>query len=58
MKQFKFDIGQTVTIQTSGEQGRIVGRAEYDNSADDYLIRYTDGTGCAVQKWWTESAIA
>jgi hypothetical protein len=57
MDSFKFELGERVTIVASHERGEIVGRAEYQTSARDYLIRYKNGAGIAVQQWWTESAL-
>lgn len=57
MKEFKFPIGGTATINVSGESGEIIARAEYKSSEDTYLIRYKSGDGRAVQAWWDESAL-
>lgn len=51
-------LGDSVTIACSGESGEIVGRAEYKAQQEAlYLVRYKDGTGCAVERWWPESAL-
>lgn len=54
---FKFNLRQNVRIGNSGENGEIVGRAEYATSEPGYLVRYTAGDGCAKECWWTESAL-
>lgn len=54
----KFQLQQTVTITASGEQGEIIGRAEYTTSEPSYLIRYKCADGRAVESWWNESALS
>jgi hypothetical protein len=56
-KQFQFALGQSVSIAASGEQGEVVGRAEYDTSENQYYLRYCAGDGRAVERWWGESAL-
>jgi len=55
---FKFSLQQKVVIATSGEQGEIVGRAEYTSSANNYLIRYQAADGRATEAWWQEDALS
>lgn len=55
---FKFDLSQQVTIATIGEQGEVVGRAEYSTSENHYYLRYKSADGRAVEAWWAESALA
>ncbi|MCQ9146111.1 hypothetical protein [Ochrobactrum sp. BTU2] len=57
MKKWKLELGQTVTLAMSGEQGVVVGRAEYEIDEDRYLVRYKAGDGRLVENWWPESAI-
>ena len=54
---FKFALDQAVHIFASGEQGVVVARAEYVNSAPQYLIRYQRKDGCATEAWWPEDAL-
>jgi hypothetical protein len=54
---FKFELDTSVTIAASGETGMIIGRAEYIDSDNSYLIRYKAGDGRATEAWWTEKAI-
>lgn len=54
---FDFALGAEVVIDASGEHGRVIGRAQYETSDDNYLIRYRDGSGSAVEQWWTRSAL-
>lgn len=57
MNSFKFELGQIVAISVSGEQGKIIGRAEYINSGRAYFLRYKCGDGRAVETWWPEDAL-
>lgn len=55
----KYQLGDIRTINCSDERGEVIGRAEYAAKSEPvYLVRYVDGTGCAVEKWWDESAIS
>jgi len=54
----KIELKQNVTIVESGEQGTVIGRAEYTTSDPCYLVRYKCADGRAVESWWTESALA
>lgn len=60
----KFNLGEHVTILRTRnevhmqEGGKVIGRAEHYNCEPQYLVRYVDGTGCAVEKWWAESALS
>lgn len=57
MNSFGFDLKQVVKISESGEQGTIIGRAEYLAQENQYLIRYKTADGRATELWWGESAI-
>ena len=57
MKQWKLELGQTVSLAMSGEEGVVIGRAEYSNMNDQYLVRYRAGDGRLVEGWWFEEAI-
>ena len=57
MNQFKFALGQQVSIAASGESGDVIARAEYATSENSYLLRYRAGDGRAVEAWWSESAL-
>lgn len=56
-KPFRFELRQEVSLSESEEQGIVIGRAEYSNSDNSYLIRYVAGDGRQVEVWWTEDAI-
>ena len=56
---FKFELGRTVRLMKTDEEGDVIGRAEYSNGAPpSYLIRYRSADGNQVEVWWTEDAIA
>lgn len=57
MHEWKFDLGAEVKIRCSGEQGMVIGRAEYVDSADQYLVRYKAADGRAVTNWWSDGAL-
>ena len=57
MYDFEFEIGAIVRIHVSDEEGRIVGRAQYEYKDNQYLVRYKNALGIAVEQWWDESAI-
>jgi len=54
---FKYELDTNVMIFVSGEQGLVVGRAEYTTGGNMYLIRYKAADGRAVESWWAESAL-
>lgn len=54
---FKFNLGQSVVIECSGETGQVVGRAEYLSGEQSYQVRYKAADGRAVETWWNESAL-
>ena len=56
-KNWQFAPGDYVEITVSGEQGLVVGRAEYLSHEDSYLVRYMDSTGCAREAWWDADAL-
>jgi hypothetical protein len=57
MYEMKFELDQEVVIAASGEEGKIIGRAEYTTSEPSYLIRYKAGDGRATESWWTQTAL-
>ena len=54
---FKFELSQEAEILVSGEKGQIIARAEYLDSAPQYLLRYKNGQRVAIESWWSESAL-
>lgn len=57
MVNFKFELDQEVIIAVSNEQGLIIARAQYRTSENQYLLRYKNNEGRAVEEWWGESAL-
>ena len=57
MNRFSFDLNDGVVIKASGERGLVIGRAEYTNSANTYMVRYKCADGRAVEQWWSEEAL-
>lgn len=57
MSNFLYQIGQKVAIETSGEIGAVIGRAEYQHGENSYLLRYKSVQGIACECWWSESAL-
>lgn len=55
--EFDYNIHDVVMISVSGEVGEIIGRAEREYDLHEYLVRYKDANGCAVERWWNENAI-
>lgn len=53
----EFQLNQEVSLRCSGEQGVVIGRAEYTDSAPQFLIRYKAADGRAVESWWNDSAL-
>ena len=58
MGNFNFELGSSVVITVSGETGSVIARAEYINSDPQYLVRYKNGQGCALESWWTKDALS
>jgi hypothetical protein len=55
--EFKFKLGQVLSIGVSLETGFVVARAEYMNQENQYLLRYKAADGRAVEQWWPQSAL-
>ena len=53
MDQFTFNIGASVRISVSGEEGIVKGRADYGGTRpQSYLVDYKAADGRAVSAWW------
>lgn len=57
VKKFRYNFGDCVALLCSAESGTVIGRAEYTNAADNYLIRYQAADGRQVENWHTVDAI-
>ncbi|MCB0574906.1 MAG: hypothetical protein KDC61_10115 [Saprospiraceae bacterium] len=55
--EFKFKLDHPLVILCSGEEGTVIGRAQYLNGENQYLMRYKASDGRAVENWWGESAL-
>lgn len=56
-QEFAHRIGAPVGLRLSGESGEVIGRAQYLNSENSYLVRYVARDGRQVEQWWAASAI-
>lgn len=54
---FEFDMGDTVHIKVSGEQGQVIGRADYKHDQNYFQIRYRTSNGTATTRWWGADAL-
>lgn len=54
---FKFQLGQTVKLAMSDEQGVIRSRAEHVTGEPNYYLLYKAADGRQVEGWWTETAL-
>lgn len=54
---FKFTLRQRVKLDESEERGKVIGRAEYLNTCNKYLVRYVAGDGRQVEAWFDQDAI-
>lgn len=57
MDEFKYQLNQEIRLKLSEEKGFIVGRAEYVNGTNSYLIRYKDANNCQREEWISEDAL-
>ena len=54
---FKFALTQRLALIVSGENGEAIARSDSTTGEPQYLLRYADGTGRAVECWWVQSAL-
>ena len=47
-----FELGQNVKITISGEQGQVIGIAEYLATSTQYFVILKAADGRAVTQWW------
>jgi hypothetical protein len=57
MHSFKFRLGQRVTILPGGKTALIVGRAQYADYQDHFLVSYRDSRGGLLQVWWAQNSL-
>ncbi|EFE96597.1 Uncharacterised protein [Serratia odorifera] len=53
---FKYELGQTA-ITTTGETCSILGRAEYSNEPNMYLLSWPSDNGTTAQIWFKEDEL-
>jgi hypothetical protein len=58
MSDYKFSLGDKVKITISGEEGQIIGRAEYLADTRQYQILIKAAGGRAVTDWWAADFIS
>lgn len=54
---FEFSLYQNVELHISGETGYVIGRSEYTNSGNSFLVRYKAGDGRQVESWIAADAL-
>lgn len=54
---FAFALGEQCHITVSGETGLVMGRAQYINSPNSYLLFYKAADGRAVEQWWRQDQL-
>ena len=57
MKTFEFSLQDAVQLNLSGEQGIVIGRAEYDHMPPQYNVRYVAADGRQVEAWLDGGAL-
>lgn len=57
MRDFKFELNQSVKLLMSDENGLIKGRAENVGAENQYRVIYKAGDNRQVTSWWDESEI-
>ncbi|MGY3482280.1 hypothetical protein ACVW1C_000163 [Bradyrhizobium sp. USDA 4011] len=56
-KPFLYELSNAVKMVESNEEGTVIGRAEYQDHINSYLVRYRAGDGRQVENWFDETAI-
>lgn len=54
MSPYKHSLGDKVALIASSEPGEVVGRAEYQSTEPQYLVRYVAATGEQRREWIPE----
>lgn len=57
MNKFQFEIGADVALSMSGEQGQVIGRAEYAHQPPQYFVRYVAADGRQCEGWFEAQAL-
>ncbi|PYD36424.1 hypothetical protein CT690_24110 [Serratia plymuthica] len=53
---FKYELGQTA-MTTTGEECAILGRAEYSNEPNMYLVSWPSDNGSTAEIWFKENEL-
>ncbi len=57
MRNLRFKLGDKVVIKLSGAIGEVIGRAEYEHSESNYLLRLVNKQGNLEREWFNDSDI-
>lgn len=55
---FKFNHGQQVAINVSGEHGQVRARSDSIESTNQYRVAYKSAQGEAKESWWAEDQLS
>lgn len=56
--KFAFDLDQKVIVKQTGQEGIVLGRADYrDFNKHQYSVRHINGQGDLVEPWYTEDQL-
>jgi len=54
---FKFSLGASVAIKSSGEAGTVIGRSDYLDGGIQIQVHYVDNNGCSKTEWIYEALL-
>ena len=56
---FKFEIDAAVMVKAKPGIGRVIGRSEFRDRKNSYLVDYVaeENQAISVQNWWDEDAL-
>lgn len=57
MKEFKFELNDTVLFGPTNQVGQIRGRAQYAYADNYYLVRYVNGNGNVAEEWFHDDIL-
>ncbi|EEX2766048.1 TPA: hypothetical protein ACGG59_002772 [Escherichia coli] len=56
-KDFKFCLGQLVSLRISDEFGEVQARSQHVTGENQYFIYYQAADKCATERWFSESQL-
>ncbi|HHT2316129.1 TPA: hypothetical protein ACTYRS_003509 [Klebsiella pneumoniae] len=56
-KDFKFCLGQLVSLRISEEFGEVQARSQSLNGENQYFVHYQAADKCATERWYNESQL-